>query len=78
MTVNDFKDQAEELGFGRKLFYTVEQAGRVLGIARSTLMVEIHAGRLKHMLPDGRERGILISPAWALEWIEEGTHGAAR
>ena len=64
---------AVEAGFPRKMFYSVEDTSRYLGVSREVLDAEHEAGRLRYVLPKCNVRGACISVADVDRWIEAST-----
>lgn len=73
-TPPSFSQMLERLGIRPRIFYPVKTVAAVLGVPASTIVDEIHAGRMRYHLPQGRKQGRMIRPEWVDEWIEEGTH----
>lgn len=68
------RDMAAACGLPPKLAYTTKETAGYVGVPYTTLLAEIHAGRLKCFLPNGRERGWVIRPEDVDRWIKDGTH----
>lgn len=61
---------AVEAGLPKKMFYSVEDTARYLGVSREVLDAEHKAGRLRYVMPKCNVRGACISVADVDGWIE--------
>lgn len=60
---------AERLGIQPRIAYTLPLLSRITGTPYSTLAAAAHDGRLRSVLPEGRQRGRLVRPEWYEEWL---------
>lgn len=69
MCREDFDAMAERLGIQPRIAYTLPLLSRITGTPYSTLAAAAHDGRLRSVLPEGRQRGRLVRPEWYEEWL---------
>lgn len=65
---------AQVAGLEPRMSYSVSDTSRYLGVAQTALYDEIHAGRLRAFMPEGKKRGIRVTVEAVDEWL--GRHGA--
>lgn len=74
MIIPDFKELAEESGYGVKAFYTGHEVAAILGTTSRVIANETLAGRMPYFLPRGRKNGRKYTIGGVQEWLDGGAH----